>query len=66
MPTQKSCWVHSCDKFIFATLNDFEEHGWTAFQIPTGKGKALCFCPDHQKEMKAEMKKRLLQQKGIE
>ncbi len=60
MPTQKWCSVNGCEKFIFASLSDFHEYGWSAFQIPAGKGKALCFCPDHQKEMKDEMEKRLI------
>ena len=59
MATQKWCSVSECKNFIFATLDDFGEEGWSAFQIPPGRGKPLCFCPDHQKEMKEEMEKKL-------
>ncbi len=55
MATQKWCSAAGCKKFIFATLSDFDEHGWSAFQIPAGNGKVQCFCPDHQEEMKNEM-----------
>ena len=59
MATQKWCNVAGCTNFIFAILDDFADNGWSAFQIPAGKGKPLCFCPGHQKEMKEEMEKRL-------
>jgi len=64
MATQKWCNVAGCKNFIFATLNDLAEHGWSAFQIPAGNrnGKVLCFCPEHQEEMKEEMEKRLIKQ----
>ena len=60
MPTQKWCSVTGCKKFIFVTLDDFADNNWSAFQIPNGKGKVRCFCPDHQNEMKEEMQKALL------
>lgn len=62
MPTQKWCNVAGCKKFIFAKLDDLADYNWSAFQIPAGKGKVLCFCPDHQKEMMEEMEKRLTKQ----
>ena len=63
MPTQKWCNVTGCQEFIFVTLDDFLENGWSAFQIPNGKGKVLCYCPKHQKEMQEQMKKRLLEKR---
>ncbi|KKK58903.1 hypothetical protein LCGC14_3039780, partial [marine sediment metagenome] len=45
MPTQKPCSVIGCKKFIFAKLDDLADNGWSAFQIPAGKGKVLCYCP---------------------
>jgi len=61
MPTQKWCSVNGCKKFIFVTLDSLYKYGWSAFQIPTGNGKVMCFCQDHQKEMKEVMKYKLLQ-----
>ena len=58
MPTQKWCNVEGCPNFIFATLDDFYKFGWSGFQIPAGR-KALCFCPDHHKEMKERMYREL-------
>jgi len=60
MPTQKFCNVGDCKEFIFATLDDFGEHGWTAFQCPAGNGKVVCYCPKHQKECMRDMEKVLL------
>jgi len=59
MATQKWCSVAGCKNFIFATLDDLCEHNWTAFQIPTGKGKVRCYCPNHLKECKEDMHKAL-------
>ena len=58
MATQKWCNVAGCKKFIFATLDDLSDDGWTAYQI--GKKKSVCYCPDHLKECKEDMKKELL------
>ena len=65
MSTQKWCNVPRCKKFIFATLNDFVEYGWNAFQIPNNRGKPQCYCPKHTEEMKKDMKKWLLELQGI-
>jgi hypothetical protein len=54
MPTQKWCNATGCKKFIFATLDDFAENGWSAFSIPAN-AKPLCFCPEHHKEMQQKM-----------
>ena len=62
MATQKWCNVAGCKKFIFAKLDDFAENGWSAFQIPNGKGKVLCYCTEHQKEMQKDMGRKILQQ----
>ena len=59
MATQKWCSIAGCKNFIFATLNDFADNGWSAFQIPSGNGKVRCFCPDHQTEMKEQMHNQL-------
>lgn len=59
MPTQKFCNATGCKKFIFVTMDELAEHGWGAFQIPAGKGKPLCFCPEHQIEMREQMEKKL-------
>ena len=40
-------------------MDELAEHGWSAFQIPAGKGKPLCFCPEHQLEMREQMEKKL-------
>lgn len=60
MPTQKWCSVPKCKNFVFSALDDFDEHGWSAFQIPNGSGEVRHFCPDHQKEMKDTMEKALI------
>jgi hypothetical protein len=57
MPTQKWCNVAGCKKFIFVKLDDLADNEWSAFKI--GKGKVLCFCPNHQKEMMDEMENKL-------
>ncbi len=62
MATQKWCSAKGCKKFIFATLDDFADNEWSAFQIPNGKGKVQCFCPDHYQEMRESMEKALIQQ----
>jgi len=59
MPSQKWCSVVGCGMFIFSTLDDFADYGWSAFKIPSKTGKLLCFCPKHQKEMQKEMIDRL-------
>jgi len=65
MATQKWCNAYKCSNFIFVKLDDLADEGWSAFQIPAGKGKVLCFCPEHQEEMKEQMEIKLLkQQKG--
>ena len=63
MPTQKWCSVPGCKEFIFASLDDFDEFDWSAFQIPDGEGEIECYCPKHQKEMQQKMEKMLM---GVE
>ena len=48
MATQKWCNAKGCRSFIFAKLVDFDENNWSAFQIPNGKGKVFCYCPEHR------------------
>ena len=60
MATQKWCNVAGCKNFIFATLRDFAENNWSAFAIPS-TSKAVCYCPEHQEEMKKDMENKLTQ-----
>ena len=63
MPTQKWCNQLGCKEFIFTKLDDFDDNGWGAFQIPAGKGKILCYCPKHIEDMKIKIKETLT--KGV-
>jgi len=57
---KKICNVLECEEFISVRLDELAENNWSAFQIPNGNGKVVCYCPKHQKIMKEDMEIMLL------
>ena len=55
---EKRCSIINCNKYIFATLDEFAENNWSAFAIPSNS-KPTYFCPNHQEECSIQIKKAL-------
>ncbi len=57
MVKEKIC--DCCNVKTKTRLDDLHEIGWSAFQIPVGKGKVYCFCPNCQDCMRKKMVEQL-------